>query len=214
MFTGIIEEIGIVEKITPISGGITIKIKAEKILGDIAVNDSVCIDGVCLTVIKFDKNSFWADAVGATLEKTTFKKVKAETIINLERSVKLSDRLGGHLVQGHVNGIGTISEIKKLGENYLVKILIPDELEKYLIKEGSIAINGISLTIADLDSNEISISVIPHTWQNTNLKNKKVNEKVNVEIDILAKYVEKLLAKNRNNPDTNITEGWLKELGY
>lgn len=214
MFTGIIEEIGIVEKITPISGGITIKIKAEKILGDIAVNDSVCIDGVCLTVIKFDKNSFWADAVGATLEKTTFNKVKAETSVNLERSVKLSDRLGGHLVQGHVNGIGTISEIKKLGENYLVKILIPDELEKYLIKEGSIAINGISLTIADLDSNEISISVIPHTWQNTNLKDKKVNEKVNVEIDILAKYVEKLLAKNNNNPDTNITEGWLKELGY
>ena len=147
MFTGIIEEIGIVEKIIPISGGITIKIKAEKILDDIAVNDSVCIDGVCLTVIKFDKNSFWADAVGATLEKTTFNKVKAETSVNLERSVKLSDRLGGHLVQGHVNGIGTISEIKKLGENYLVKILIPDELEKYLIKEGSIAINGISLTI-------------------------------------------------------------------
>lgn len=214
MFTGIIEEIGVVEKITPISGGITIKIKAEKILDDIAVNDSVCIDGVCLTVIKFDKNSFWADAVGATLEKTTFNKVKAETSVNLERSVKLSDRLGGHLVQGHVNGIGTISEIKKLGENYLVKILIPDELEKYLIKEGSIAINGISLTIADLDSNEISISVIPHTWQNTNLKDKKVNDKVNVEIDILAKYVEKLLAKNNNNPDTNITEGWLKELGY
>ena len=214
MFTGIIEEIGIVEKIIPISGGITIKIKAEKILDDIAVNDSVCIDGVCLTVIKFDKNSFWADAVGATLEKTTFNKVKAETSVNLERSVKLSDRLGGHLVQGHVNGIGTISEIKKLGENYLVKILIPDELEKYLIKEGSIAINGISLTISDLDSNEISISVIPHTWQNTNLKDKKVNEKVNVEIDILAKYVEKLLAKNNNNPDTNITEGWLKELGY
>jgi len=214
MFTGIIEEIGIVEKITPISGGITIKIKAQKILDDIAVNDSVCIDGVCLTVIKFDKNSFWADAVGATLEKTTFNKVKAETSVNLERSVKLSDRLGGHLVQGHVNGIGTISEIKKLGENYLVKILIPDELEKYLIKEGSIAINGISLTIADLGNNEISISVIPHTWQNTNLKDKKVNEIVNVEIDILAKYVEKLLAKNNNNPDTNITEGWLKELGY
>ena len=87
-------------------------------------------------------------------------------------------------------------------------------MEKYLIKEGSIAINGISLTIADLDKNEISISVIPHTWQNTNLKDKKVNEKVNVEIDILAKYVEKLLAKNNNNPDKNITEGWLKELGY
>ena len=214
MFTGIIEEIGKIEKIIPISGGITIKIKAEKILEDIRVNDSVCIDGVCLTVTKLDKNSFWADAVGATLDKTTFNKVKEDTLVNLERSVRLSDRLGGHLVQGHVNGIGTITEIQKLGENYSVKVVIPEELERYLIKEGSIAINGISLTIADLDKNEISISVIPHTWQNTNFKDKKLNDKVNIEIDILAKYVEKLLANNNNNTDKNITEGWLKELGY
>lgn len=214
MFTGIIEEIGTIEKVSPISGGISLTIRAKKIIEDIAVNDSVCIDGVCLTVTKSDKSSFWVDAVGATLEKSTFNKVKADTLVNLERSVRLSDRLGGHLVQGHINGIGILSEIKKLGENYLVKIIIPEELERYLVKEGSIAINGISLTIAELNKNEISISVIPHTWQNTNLKDKKVNEKVNVEIDILAKYVEKLLAKNNNNPDKNITEGWLKELGY
>jgi riboflavin synthase len=214
MFTGIIEDIGTIEKVSPISGGISLTIRSKKIIEDIAVNDSVCIDGVCLTVTKFDENSFLVDAVGATLEKTTFNKVKADTLVNLERSVKLSDRLGGHLVQGHVNGIGIITEIKKLGENYLVKIVIPEELERYLIKEGSIAINGISLTIAELNKSEITISVIPHTWQNTNLKDKKVNEKVNVEIDILAKYVEKLLAKNNNNPDKNITEGWLKELGY
>jgi len=214
MFTGIIEEIGKIEKITPIAGGITIKIKAEKILEDVAVNDSICIDGVCLTVTKKDNETFWADAVGATLEKTTFIKIKADTSVNLERSVKLSDRLGGHLVQGHVNGVGTITEITKLGENYLLKIFIPDELDKYLIKEGSIAINGISLTIADLKSNEIPISIIPHTWQNTNLKDKKVNDKVNVEIDILAKYVEKLLTKVNNSSNKNITENWLKEIGY
>jgi riboflavin synthase len=214
MFTGIIEDIGTIEKVSPISGGISLTIRSKKIMEDIAENDSVCIDGVCLTVTKFDKNSFLVDAVGATLEKTTFNKVKAGTLVNLERSLRLSDRLGGHLVQGHVNGIGIITEIKKLGENYLVKIVIPEELERYLIKEGSIAINGISLTIAELNKSEITISVIPHTWQNTNLKDKKVNEKVNVEIDILAKYVEKLLAKNNNNPDKNITEGWLKELGY
>ncbi|MCU0414285.1 MAG: riboflavin synthase, partial [Ignavibacteriaceae bacterium] len=159
-------------------------------------------------------NSFQVEAVGATLDKTTFGGIKANELVNLERSLRLSDRLGGHLVQGHVNGLGTISEIKKLGENYLVKILIPEEIERYLIKEGSIAINGISLTIADLNSNEIAISVIPHTWQNTNLKNKKVNEKVNVEIDILAKYVEKLLTKMNNSSNKNITENWLKEIGY
>lgn len=214
MFTGIIEEIGKIEKITPIAGGFVLKIKAEKILDDLVVNDSVCIDGVCLTVTKRDKNSFWADAVGATLEKTIFDKIKADTSVNLERSVRLNDRLGGHLVQGHVNGIGIITEIQKLGENYLLKINIPDSLEMYLIKEGSIAVNGISLTIADVHLNEISLSIIPHTWQNTNLRDKKVNEKVNIEIDILAKYVEKLLRKESNTSDKNITESWLKELGY
>ncbi len=214
MFTGIIEEIGRIEKITPIAGGIALKINAEKILDDLVVNDSVCIDGVCLTVTKTDKNSFWADAVGATLDKTIFNKIKADTSVNLERSVRLNDRLGGHLVQGHVNGIGIITEIKKLGENYLLKINIPENLQKYLIKEGSIAVNGISLTIADLNLNEISLSIIPHTWQNTNLIYKKVNEKVNIEIDVLAKYVEKLLSKESNTSDNNITENWLKELGY
>ena len=214
MFTGIIEEIGKIEKITPIAGGFSIKIQAEKILGDLVVNDSVCIDGVCLTATKMDKNSFWADAVGATLEKTILNKVKADTSVNLERSVRLNDRLGGHLVQGHVNGIGIITEIQKLGENYLLKISIHENLERYLIIEGSIAVNGISLTIADLNSNEISLSIIPHTWQNTNLKYKKVNDKVNIEIDVLAKYVENLLARNNGTSEKNITENWLKELGY
>lgn len=214
MFTGIIEEIGKIEKINPIAGGLSIRIKAEKVIKDLAVNDSVCIDGVCLTVTKKENGAFWADAVGATLEKTTFNKIKADTFVNLERSVRLNDRLGGHLVQGHVNGIGTISEIKKLGENYLVKIIIPEDLERYLIKEGSIAISGISLTIADVTKNEISLSIIPHTWQNTNLRDKEVNDKVNVEIDILAKYVEKLLTKVNNSSNKNISESWLKEIGY
>jgi len=214
MFTGIVEEIGKIETITPIAGGFTLQIKAEKVIEELAVNDSVCIDGVCLTVTKKENDAFWADAVGATLEKTTLNKIKADTFVNLERSVRLNDRLGGHLVQGHVNGIATISEIKKLGENYLVKIIIPDDLEKYLIKEGSIAINGISLTIAELSNNEISLSIIPHTWQKTNLKVKKVNDNVNVEIDILAKYVEKLLTKENNSSGRIISESWLKDIGY
>jgi len=213
MFTGIVEETGKIDKSAPIAGGLEIKINAQKVLEDIKVNDSICVDGVCLTVTKYHKNSFSVDAVGATLEKTTFNKIQEHDLVNLERSVRLNDRLGGHLVQGHVNGIGTISEIQKLGENYLVKIKIPVDLERYVIKEGSIAINGISLTIADLEKNEISISIIPHTWQNTNLKAKKVNDPVNIEIDMLAKYVEKLLI-NVENPSKKISEGWLKELGY
>ena len=213
MFTGIIEEIGKIAKSHPIAGGLSIKIEASKILDETKVNDSICIDGVCLTVTNLDESGFWVDAVGATLEKTTFTSIKSSSLVNLERSVRLNDRLGGHLVQGHVNGIGTISEIKKLGENYLLNIDVPENLERYLIKEGSIAINGISLTIANLNKNIVSISVIPHTWQNTNLKFKKVNDKVNVEIDVLAKYVERLLIKN-DTAGKNITENWLKEIGY
>jgi riboflavin synthase len=214
MFTGIIEEIAKIEKTKPIAGGLSIKIGAIKILDDISVNDSICVDGVCLTVTNFDNSGFWVDAVGTTLEKSTFASVKPSSFVNLERSVRLNDRLGGHLVQGHVNGIGTISEIKKLGENYLLQITVPENLERYLIKEGSIAVSGISLTIADLDKNLISISVIPHTWQNTNLKYKKINDKVNIEIDVLAKYVEKLLTKDNSGSEKNITENWLKEIGY
>jgi len=214
MFTGIIEEIGKIENTTSIAGGLNININAGKILEDIKVNDSICIDGVCLTVTKISNNSFWIDAVGATLEKSTFNHIHKNDLVNLERSVKLNDRLGGHLVQGHVNGIGKISDLKKLGENYLLKIMIPENLVKYIIREGSIAINGISLTISDLESNEISISIIPHTWLNTNLKTKRVNDLVNIEVDVLAKYVEKLLSNVNGSEVKNISENWLKELGY
>ncbi|MBT8380115.1 MAG: riboflavin synthase [Ignavibacteria bacterium] len=214
MFTGIIEEIGKIDKTQPIAGGISLKIEAKKIIEDISVNDSICIDGVCLTATKLDDSAFWVDAVGATLEKSTFVNKKSSKSVNLERSVKLNDRLGGHLVQGHINGIGIISEIKKLGENYLLKISLTSDLEKYLVKEGSIAINGISLTIADVHENQIALSVIPHTWQNTTLKYNQVNDKVNIEVDILAKYVERLLSKNNGGVKNNISENWLKELGY
>jgi riboflavin synthase len=214
MFTGIVEEVGLIENTKSIPGGISFKVCAFKVLEDIAVNDSVCVDGVCLTVTKVEKKGFWVDAVGATLQKTTFAEMKNIGEVNLERSVRLNDRLGGHLVQGHVNGIGTITEIQKLGENYLVKIAIPEDLRKYLIKEGSIAINGISLTIADVNENIVSISIIPHTWKNTTLKHKMINDYVNVEIDILAKYVEKLLTKDKSDQKKNITENWLKEIGY
>jgi riboflavin synthase len=214
MFTGIIEEIGKIKKTEQIAGGLSIKIEAKKITGDISVNDSICIDGVCLTATKIEDSGFWVDAVGATMEKSNFSEIKNFSSVNLERSVRLNDRLGGHLVQGHVNGVGTISEIKKLGENYLLKISVPDQLEKYLIKEGSIAISGISLTIADVIKNIITISVIPHTWRNTTLQYNQLNDKVNIEIDILAKYVEKLLIKNNSHKKNDLSENWLKELGY
>ena len=214
MFTGIIEEIGKIQNISPISGGMRIKISCSRILEDISVDDSINVSGVCLTAIKVEDDGFWIDAVGATLDKTTFAKMQLSTPVNLERALKLDDRLGGHFVQGHVNGIGTITEINKLGENYFLKISVDESLQKYLVEEGSITIDGISLTIAQLDNSKVGISIIPHTWQNTTLQLKKIGDEVNIETDVLAKYIEKLVRKNGNGKTTNISENWLKELGY
>jgi riboflavin synthase len=130
----------------------------------------------------------------------------------LERAVRLNDRLGGHLVQGHVNGIGEITKIVKLGDNYLLELKIPAELKKYVVDEGSIAIDGISLTVAKIINEEVQISVIPHTWENTNLSLRKTSSKVNIETDILAKYVEKILSEKNNI--NNAGENWLNKLGY
>jgi riboflavin synthase len=214
MFTGIIEETGEIKKILPIAGGKRIKISASKILDDVSKNDSICVNGVCLTIIKKGDDSFWIEAVGETLEKTTFSNVQAPSPVNLERSLKLNDRIGGHFVQGHVNGIGKISEIVKRGENYLLQVEAPEIIEKYLINEGSIGIDGISLTIASTDENRVNISIIPHTWKNTTLQFKNIGDSVNVEVDVIAKYVEKLITKNEITGNNKITENWLKELGY
>lgn len=213
MFTGIIEEIGTIEKVEQISGGYRLKVNASLVMDGLHVNDSISVNGVCLTIFKIEQNGFWADAVGATIEKTTFKRINQNTHVNLERAMRLSDRLGGHLVQGHVNGIGSIKKIKRTGENYFVEVQIPGEHEKYVIAEGSIAIDGISLTIARLNGSIVGLSIIPHTWTNTNLRFKKISEEVNIETDVIAKYVEKLF-NTKNQKKNFLSDSLLKEMGY
>ncbi|MFC2084054.1 riboflavin synthase [Bacteroidota bacterium] len=212
MFTGIIEEIGIVTGINRIAGGVQLKIKALKIMDDIKIDDSISVNGVCLTVTGKGSSEFQSDAVGDTLKKTNLSEVQISNEVNLERSVRLIDRLGGHLVQGHVNDVGKITQINQLGKNYLLEVQVPELLEKYIIDEGSISIDGISLTIAKLNGTTISISIIPHTWENTTLKFRKVGDKVNIEVDIIAKYVEKLVRKE--NVNGTFTANWFKNLGY
>jgi len=214
MFTGLIEEIGQITRIDPIAGGKKIRVLASKILDDIKVDDSIAINGVCLTATKIEQDGFWADAVGETLNKTTLVNMRVGAQVNVERALKLSDRLGGHLVQGHVNGIATITQINKLGENYFLEINIPRELTKYTIDEGSISIDGISLTIAKLNDTKVGVSVIPHTWAASNLKDKKVGDLVNIETDVLAKYIEKLLMNKSGNGTGKFTDEWFKNLGY
>lgn len=213
MFTGLIEELGKIESVKPISGGKTLTISAEKILSGINTGDSISVNGVCLTVTKFSARNFTVDAVGKTLNKTTMNELRIGDNVNLEPALRLSQKLGGHIVQGHVNGVGEISELKKPGENYSLSVIVPSTLEKYLVKEGSIAIDGISLTIADAMNNKCTFSIIPHTWLNTNLRTKNIGDKVNIEIDIIAKYVEKLLAGGKKNI-SELNEERLNKLGY
>ncbi len=213
MFTGLIEEIGIIERIEQISNGRRLKISATEILNDVKANDSIAVNGVCLTTIKVEEKSFWAEAVGETLKKTTLNKLQKNTKVNLECALRLLDKLGGHLVQGHVNGIGIIKKINRRGENYYFEIEIPKELVKYLVQEGSIAIDGVSLTIANLKGNSIGLSIIPHTWEKTNLQYRQISDEVNIEIDILAKYVEKLLGTENENKNL-LTINMLKNMGF
>jgi riboflavin synthase len=213
MFTGLIEEIGIIQQILSIAGGKRIKINCKKILPELQRDDSIAVNGVCLTCTKIESDGFWCDAVGATLEKTTLNNLQPNQKVNLESSLRLSDKLGGHLVQGHVNAIGIISNIVNLGENYSIEITIPNGIRKYVVNEGSIAIDGISLTIANIINQKIFISVIPLTWHSTTLKERHLNDFVNIETDIIAKYVENLLFYSKEN-ENKFTDEWFYKLGY
>lgn len=215
MFTGIIEELGTVHSIRRMSGGKTIRISADKVLTDVKPDDSVAVNGVCLTVTRLEQDGFWVDAVGETLDKSTIGELAVGHQVNLERALKLSDRLGGHLVQGHVNGVATVSAVIRRGENYFFECTVPNELLPYIIEEGSIAIDGISLTVASLQNNKVGISVIPHTYNHTVLKWRKTGQRVNVEVDVLAKYVERILTKSGSSGNSEtFSENWFKKLGY
>jgi riboflavin synthase len=213
MFTGLIEEIGNVGEVKTIAGGKRIRIRCSKILSDLKIDDSVCVNGVCLTAVKVEPDSFWCEAVGDTLNKTTISSLQINNNVHLERALKLSGRLGGHLVQGHVNCTGVITKIQRLGDNYSLEIQVPDNVRKYIVDEGSIAVDGISLTVAEVRDNAIRISIIPHTWNNTTLNEKSAGSKVNIETDILAKYVENLI-NNNNSVKNKFTDDWFKGLGY
>jgi riboflavin synthase len=214
MFTGLIEELGVIKKISTIDGGLKLLIGANQILDDLKIDDSVAVNGVCLTATQISDAGFWVDAVGETLQKTTVGHFKANQKINLERAVSLQTRLGGHMVQGHVNGKAVVSAIKKLGENYSLDVVIDPQLERYTILEGSIALDGISLTIARLSGTKVGINIIPHTWSNTNLASLKIGDHINVEVDVIAKYVEKLLQFKSPGKSKNLSYQKIKDLGF
>ena len=208
MFTGIIEEIGKAQAVT----NNKITIQASKVLENTKIGDSIAVNGVCLSVVKIGENSFDADISPETMNITALGKLKTGSLINLERALPANGRFGGHIVSGHIDGTGRVVNIKNEGEFYTIQFELTPELSKYVVKKGSIAINGISLTVADINNNIISVAVIPHTFENTNLKAMKSGDYVNIETDIIAKYIEKFLSTSDNK--TGISMKFLMENGF
>lgn len=216
MFTGIIEEIGYVKDFVKNAKGASLVIECNKILDDIKLGDSVCVNGVCETVTKILSKAIMVDISDETLDITNFKYLKFADKLNLERALTLNTRLGGHIVSGHIDCVGKLVSITKNDKFYNLEFKLPDNMTKYVVYKGSIAINGISLTIANIEKNVFSVAVIPHTFENTVLKFIKIGDYVNIETDIIAKYIEKLLLSSDNsmNSNSNISMDFLKENGY
>jgi len=223
MFTGLVKETSRVIGIKNIASGKQLYIESKELLTDMEIDDSVAINGACQTVIKKTDIGFFVEAVGTTLKKTTLKNLKIGDCVNLELAMRLGDRLGGHLVQGHVNGVAEVSSVKTIGENYILTFKPSSELLRYIVLEGSITLDGVSLTVSEINKEAgwVQVSVIPHTWKNTGFNTIKSGDNLNVEVDILAKYVESLFYKGGKSPQSvektnksKITKEWLQSKGY
>lgn len=193
MFTGIIEEIGNVEQI---AGGVkscSVTIRAEKIFDDLKPGDSVAVNGVCLTAARINPPEFTADVMAETMRRTNLGKLVKGSNVNLERAVKLGGRLGGHIVLGHIDGCGTVLNMIREENAVWVTIGADSDIIKYIVQKGSVALDGISLTVADIKTDRFSVSIIPHTAQETTLLKRKTGDKINIECDIIGKYTEKFI---------------------
>lgn len=195
MFTGIVEEVGKVVKIQQRGENRRITVEAGNTPGQLATGNSVAVSGVCLTALDIKAESFCADLAPETWERTSFSRIHEGALVNLELPMKADGRFGGHIVQGHVDGVGKLNEFERIAdsENYWLHIEIPSEVEKYTVFKGSICIEGISLTVAKLEKDRCTIAIIPHTVEMTNLGSLKPGDPVNLEADLIAKYVEKMM---------------------
>lgn len=211
MFTGIIEEIGKVVSFKKSAHGADLKISAQTVLEDVKLGESIAVNGVCETVVAFDNTTFEVNVSDETLRVSNLYDLKQGDFVNLERALKLSDRLSGHIVSGHVDLTTKFIKKEKLGEFYNMEFAVTPDFRKYIVKKGSITINGISLTIADIKSESFVVAVIPHTFENTNLKELKNNDIVNIETDILAKYIENFVVGKEKK---EITMNFLEENGF
>lgn len=209
MFTGLVQEIGKIVKIKKVGGGIRLTTGAPKSTSDLSVNDSVAINGCCLTVVSKTENDFVVEAVEETLKKTNLGELTQGSFVNIELAMQLHDRLGGHLVLGHVDATGAVVSVKKMDNSWLFDVRIPAAFLHYVIPVGSIAIDGVSLTVARIQNDQITVSIIPHTFENTTFQFLKAGSLVNLEFDVIGKYIERLtMNKSTLTPDN------LREWGY
>lgn len=218
MFTGIIEELGRIARIDVGSQSGKLFIEARAVLQDVRLGDSIAVNGVCLTVTSFTESGFTADVMPETLKNTNLGSLKQGDVVNLERAMAMGDRFGGHLVSGHVDGTGLIVSREPYANAVLFRISAAADLLRYMVPRGSVAVDGISLTITDVRRDSFSLSIIPHTLSHTNLQRKRVGDTVNLECDLIAKYVDRLLAWRRGEEaeadGSRINQDFLRQHGF
>lgn len=210
MFTGIIQEIGVIQRIT-LGGAFKLHISAKEVVEDVELGDSISVDGACLTVVEFSNEGFVVDAMPETIEKTTLKYFVSGTRVNLESSLRVGSKMGGHWVLGHVDGVGKILSKTKAANSVVYEISIPNELAKYLIPKGSVAVDGISLTLIECGEQSFKLGLIPHSFDNTTLGEKGVGAYVNLETDVVGKYIYKFV---KGDSEGSVTEDLLREAGF
>ncbi|MEK3977971.1 riboflavin synthase [Psychrobacillus sp. FSL K6-2836] len=211
MFTGIIEELGTVKNVQKSGSSMQLVIRAERILEDIKLGDSIAVNGVCLTVIEFSQSEFTVDVMPETFDATTTNLLNSGSAVNLERAMAANGRFGGHFVSGHVDGVGTILKKRPTANAVYIDIKVPEELSHFCIPKGSITIDGTSLTIFEISKSMITVSLIPHTNKETVLGMKKERELVNIESDMLGKYMHQYIT---NKKESTITQDFLKQNGF
>ena len=216
MFTGIITAVGTIAALQPRGGDMRLRIATGKLdLSDVQLGDSIAVSGVCLTAVELPGDGFWADASRETLELTILGEIAPGMQVNLEKALTPTTRLGGHLVSGHVDGIGTVSEWRPDGRSWRLRVQAPDALARYIAAKGSICVDGVSLTVNRVDGAAFELNIVPHTLAETTLANFQVGRRVNLEVDLIARYLERLLLGDRAaRPGGDLTEALLREHGF
>ena len=203
MFTGLVEEKGKLKEKIPTGDGFQFVIEANLIMQDLQIGNSVAVNGCCLTVVRISGNTFAVDTIEETLNKTNLGVLKQGMNVNLERPLAADARLGGHFVLGHIDTTGRVEVVKELSNSHWLTISFPEKFKQYLIYVGSVAIDGVSMTVAELKDNSFSVGIIPHTWKETIFGDKKIGDTVNLEFDVLGKYVERIM-ENKNTDESSI----------